>query len=190
MTEQQEVQPSAAASVADNKQPGQKVNNKKSSSGAVGGIAILLALGLTGGLYLHGHKNAVAQQGELNQLKLQLAEAMNKLDQSNSKDGEQLAALGKQQQLLQDELKGCRPGCWISTTSAPTTGCWPNPNTWCGWPVASCGWNTTSSPPSHCSAMPTSASKALNDPSLCPSARRWPKTSPSSRGCHASTAKG
>ena len=46
MTEQQEVQPSAAASVADNKQPGQKVNNKKSSSGAVvGGIAILLALG-------------------------------------------------------------------------------------------------------------------------------------------------
>ena len=128
MTEQQEVQPSAAASVADNKQPGQKVNNKKSSSGAVvGGIAILLALGLTGGLYLHGHKSAVAQQGELNQLKLQLAEAMNKLDQSNSKDGEQLAALGKQQQLLQDELKGLqtrvldlndkRPNDWMLAES-------------------------------------------------------------------------
>lgn len=128
MTEQQEVQPSAAASVADNKQPGQKVNNKKGSSGAVvGGIAILLALGLTGGLYLHGHKSAVAQQGELNQLKLQLAEAMNKLDQSNSKDGEQLAALGKQQQLLQDELKGLqtrvldlndkRPNDWMLAES-------------------------------------------------------------------------
>jgi uncharacterized protein HemX len=55
----------------------------------VGGIAILLALGLTGGLYLHGHQSAVAQQAEL-ALKLQLAEAMNKLDQSNSKDAEQL----------------------------------------------------------------------------------------------------
>jgi uncharacterized protein HemX len=44
----------------------QKVSNKKSSSGAVvGGIAILLALGLTGGLYLHGHQSAVAQQAEL-----------------------------------------------------------------------------------------------------------------------------
>ena len=105
MTEQQEVQPSAAASVADNKQPGQKVNNKKSSSGAVvGGIAILLALGLTGGLYLHGHKSAVAQQGELNQLKLQLAEAMGKLDQNNSKDAEQFSALGKSQQQLQEAL--------------------------------------------------------------------------------------
>lgn len=165
MTEQQEVQPSAAASVADNKQPGQKVNNKKSSSGAVvGGIAILLALGLTGGLYLHGHKSVVAQQSELNQLKLQLAEAMNKLDQSNSKDGEQLAALGKQQQLLQDELKGLQTRVLDLNDKRPNDWMLADPNTWCGWPVASCGWNTTSSPPSHCSAMPTSASRRSTIP--------------------------
>ena len=98
MTEQQESQVKP--------QPTPVVNGGKSRSGTLlGGVAILLALGLTGSLYLHGHKSAVAQQGELDQLKQQLAEAMNKLDQSNSKESEQLAAFGKQQQLLQDELK-------------------------------------------------------------------------------------
>ena len=67
MTEQQEVQPSAAAPAADNNKPENKaVGNKKGGAGVVlGGVAILLALGLTGGLYLHGHQNAVAQQAEL-----------------------------------------------------------------------------------------------------------------------------
>ena len=62
MTEQQEVQPSAAAPAADNNKPENKaVGNKKGGAGVVlGGVAILLALGLTGGLYLHGHQNAVA----------------------------------------------------------------------------------------------------------------------------------
>ena len=101
MTEQQEVQPSAAAPVNDNP----RADNKKGRSGAVlGGIAILLALGLTGGLYRHGHKNAVTQQAEIGALKQQLAEVIGKLDQSNSKDAEQLATLGKSQQQLQDAL--------------------------------------------------------------------------------------
>ncbi|MFM4670567.1 uroporphyrinogen-III C-methyltransferase [Aeromonas media] len=106
MTEQQEVQPSAAAPAADNNKPENKAaGNKKGGAGVVlGGVAILLALGLTGGLYLHGHQNAVAQQAELGALKLQLAEAMGKLDQSNSKDAEQIGALGKNQQQLQDAL--------------------------------------------------------------------------------------
>ncbi|MGU5661099.1 uroporphyrinogen-III C-methyltransferase [Aeromonas sanarellii] len=106
MTEQQEVQPSAAAPVADNNKPGQKAPaGKKGGSGAVlGGIAILLALGLTGGLYLHGHKNAVTQQGEIGALKQQLAEVMGKLEQSSSKDAEQIGALGKSQQQLQEAL--------------------------------------------------------------------------------------
>jgi len=104
------------------------VNGGKSRSGVLlGGVAILLALGLTGGLYLHGHQSAVAQQGELDQLKQQLAEAMNKLDQSNSKDSEQLSALGKTQQQLQEELKGLqnrvldlndkRPNDWMLAES-------------------------------------------------------------------------
>ncbi|WP_339011704.1 uroporphyrinogen-III C-methyltransferase [Aeromonas popoffii] len=98
MTEQQESQVKP--------QPTPVVNGGKSRPGTLlGGVAILLALGLTGSLYLHGHKIAVAQQGELDQLKLQLAGAIAKLDQSNSKESEQLAAFGKQQQLLQDELK-------------------------------------------------------------------------------------
>ncbi|MDF2411925.1 uroporphyrinogen-III C-methyltransferase [Aeromonas sp. 1HA1] len=98
MTEQQESQVKP--------QPTPVVNGGKSRSGTLlGGVAILLALGLTGSLYLHGHKSAVAQQGELDQLKLQLAGAIAKMDQSNSKESEQLAAFGKQQQLLQDELK-------------------------------------------------------------------------------------
>ena len=48
MTEQQEVQPSAAAPVADNNKPAPgTTGSKKGSSGTVlGGIAILLALGL------------------------------------------------------------------------------------------------------------------------------------------------
>ena len=48
MTEQQEVQPSAAATVADNNKPAPgTTGSKKGSSGTVlGGIAILLALGL------------------------------------------------------------------------------------------------------------------------------------------------
>lgn len=106
MTEQQEVQPSAAAPAADNNKPENKAaGNKKGGAGVVlGGVAILLALGLTGGLYLHGHQNAVAQQAELGALKLQLAEAMGKLDQSNSKDAEQIGALGKNQQQLQEAL--------------------------------------------------------------------------------------
>ncbi|QSE74786.1 uroporphyrinogen-III C-methyltransferase [Aeromonas media] len=106
MTEQQEVQPSAAAPVADNNKPEHKAaGNKKGGAGVVlGGVAILLALGLTGGLYLHGHQSAVAQQAELGALKLQLAEAMGKLDQSNSKDAEQFSALGKSQQQQQEAL--------------------------------------------------------------------------------------
>ncbi|MDM5094113.1 uroporphyrinogen-III C-methyltransferase [Aeromonas rivipollensis] len=106
MTEQQEVQPSAAAPAADNNKPEHKAaGNKKGGAGVVlGGVAILLALGLTGGLYLHGHQNAVAQQAELGALKLQLAEAMGKLDQSNSKDAEQFSALGKSQQQQQEAL--------------------------------------------------------------------------------------
>ena len=106
MTEQQEVQPSAAAPAADNNKPENKAaGNKKGGAGVVlGGVAILLALGLTGGLYLHGHQNAVAQQAELGALKLQLAEAMGKLDQSNSKDAQQLAVLGKSQQQQQEAL--------------------------------------------------------------------------------------
>lgn len=126
MTEQQEVQPNAAAAApaATGKEPGQK----KSASGAIlGGVAILLALGLTGGLYLHGHKNAVTQQAEIGALKQQLAEVMGKLDQSNSKDAEQLAALGKSQQQLQDALDGLqhkvldlddkRPNDWMLAES-------------------------------------------------------------------------
>lgn len=106
MTEQQEVQPSAAAPAADNNKPEHKAaGNKKGGAGVVlGGVAILLALGLTGGLYLHGHQNAVTQQAELGALKLQLAEAMGKLDQNNSKDAEQFSALGKSQQQLQEAL--------------------------------------------------------------------------------------
>ncbi|WP_429097341.1 uroporphyrinogen-III C-methyltransferase [Aeromonas media] len=106
MTEQQEVQPSAAAPAADNNKPEHKAaGNKKGGAGVVlGGVAILLALGLTGGLYLHGHQNAVAQQAELGALKLQLADAMGKLAQNNSKDAEQFSALGKSQQQLQEAL--------------------------------------------------------------------------------------
>lgn len=126
MTEQQEVQPNAAAAApaATGKEPG----HKKSASGAIlGGVAILLALGLTGGLYLHGHKNAVTQQAEIGALKQQLAEVMGKLDQSNTKDAEQLAALGKSQQQLQDALDGLqhkvldlddkRPNDWMLAES-------------------------------------------------------------------------
>ncbi|MFQ2149717.1 uroporphyrinogen-III C-methyltransferase [Aeromonas jandaei] len=109
-------------------QPTAVVNGSKSRSGAIlGGVAILLALGLTGGLYLHGHKNAVAQQAELAQLKQQLASAMSKIDQSNSKDAEQLAALGQTQQRLQGEMQGLqnrvldlndkRPNDWMLAES-------------------------------------------------------------------------
>ncbi len=109
-------------------QPTAVVNGSKSRSGAVlGGVAILLALGLTGGLYLHGHKNAVAQQAELAQLKQQLASAMSKIDQSNSKDAEQLAALVQTQQRLQGEMQGLqnrvldlndkRPNDWMLAES-------------------------------------------------------------------------
>lgn len=124
MTEQQEVQPNAAIPAA----PAPASKNGKGRSGAIlGGIAILLALGLTGGLYLHGHRNAVAQQAELSSLKQQLAEVMGKLDQSNSQDAQQLAALGKSQQQLQDALDGLqnrvldlddkRPNDWMLAES-------------------------------------------------------------------------
>ncbi len=106
MTEQQEVQPSAAATVADNNKPAPgTTGSKKGSSGTVlGGIAILLALGLAGGLYVHGRQNAVAQQAELVALKQQLAGAMTRIDQGSSKDAEQIGALGKNQQQLQEAL--------------------------------------------------------------------------------------
>ncbi|MFQ1689712.1 uroporphyrinogen-III C-methyltransferase [Aeromonas veronii] len=109
-------------------QPTAVVNGSKSRSGAVlGGVAILLALGLTGGLYLHGHKNAVAQQAELAQLKQQLASALSKIDQTSSKDAEQLAALDQTQQRLQGEMQGLqnrvldlndkRPNDWMLAES-------------------------------------------------------------------------
>lgn len=120
MTEQQESQVKP--------QPTAAVNGSKSRSGAVlGGVAILLALGLTGGLYLHGHKNAVAQQAELAQLKQQLASALSKIDQTSSKDAEQLAALDQTQQRLQGEMQGLqnrvldlndkRPNDWMLAES-------------------------------------------------------------------------
>ncbi|MCR3971021.1 uroporphyrinogen-III C-methyltransferase [Aeromonas veronii] len=120
MTEQQESQVKP--------QPTAVVNGSKSRSGAVlGGVAILLALGLTGGLYLHGHKNAVAQQAELAQLKQQLTSALSKLDQTSSKDAEQLAALDQTQQRLQGEMQGLqnrvldlndkRPNDWMLAES-------------------------------------------------------------------------
>ncbi|MBL0565844.1 uroporphyrinogen-III C-methyltransferase [Aeromonas veronii] len=120
MTEQQESQVKP--------QPTAAVNGNKSRSGAVlGGVAILLALGLTGGLYLHGHKNAVAQQAELAQLKQQLASALSKIDQTSSKDAEQLAALDQTQQRLQGEMQGLqnrvldlndkRPNDWMLAES-------------------------------------------------------------------------
>ncbi|WP_139463646.1 uroporphyrinogen-III C-methyltransferase [Aeromonas veronii] len=120
MTEQQESQVKP--------QPTAVVNGSKSRSGAVlGGVAILLALGLTGGLYLHGHKNAVAQQAELAQLKLQLASALSKIDQTSSKDAEQLATLDQTQQRLQGEMQGLqnrvldlndkRPNDWMLAES-------------------------------------------------------------------------
>ncbi|KRW55512.1 heme biosynthesis operon protein HemX [Aeromonas allosaccharophila] len=120
MTEQQESQVKP--------QPTAVVNSSKSRSGAVlGGVAILLALGLTGGLYLHGHKNAVAQQAELAQLKQQLASALSKIDQTSSKDAEQLAALDQTQQRLQGEMQGLqnrvldlndkRPNDWMLAES-------------------------------------------------------------------------
>ncbi|MFM5473004.1 uroporphyrinogen-III C-methyltransferase [Aeromonas veronii] len=120
MTEQQESQVKP--------QPTAAVNGSKSRSGAVlGGVAILLALGLTGGLYLHGHKNAVAQQAELAQLKQQLASALSKIDQTSSKDAKQLAALDQTQQRLQGEMQGLqnrvldlndkRPNDWILAES-------------------------------------------------------------------------
>ncbi|EKP0299690.1 uroporphyrinogen-III C-methyltransferase [Aeromonas veronii] len=120
MTEQQESQVKP--------QPTAVVNGSKSRSGAVlGGVAILLALGLTGGLYLHGHKNAVAQQAELAQLKQQLASALSKIDQTSSKDAEQLAALDQTQQRLQGAMQGLqnrvldlndkRPNDWMLAES-------------------------------------------------------------------------
>lgn len=120
MTEQQESQVKP--------QPTAVVNGSKSRSGAVlGGVAILLALGLTGGLYLHGHKNAVAQQAELAQLKQQLVSALSKIDQTSSKDAEQLAALDQTQQRLQGEMQGLqnrvldlndkRPNDWMLAES-------------------------------------------------------------------------
>lgn len=120
MTEQQESQVKP--------QPTAVVNGSKNRSGAVlGGVAILLALALTGGLYLHGHKNAVAQQAELAQLKQQLASALSKIDQTSSKDAEQLAALDQTQQRLQGEMQGLqnrvldlndkRPNDWMLAES-------------------------------------------------------------------------
>jgi uroporphyrin-3 C-methyltransferase len=120
MTEQQESQVKP--------QPTAVVNGSKSRSGAVlGGVAILLALGLTGGLYLHGHKSAVTQQAELAQLKQQLASALSKIDQTSSKDAEQLAALDQTQQRLQGEMQGLqnrvldlndkRPNDWMLAES-------------------------------------------------------------------------
>ncbi len=120
MTEQQESQVKP--------QPTAVVNGSKNRPGAVlGGVAILLALGLTGGLYLHGHKNAVAQQAELAQLKQQLASALSKIDQTSSKDAEQLAALDQTQQRLQGEMQGLqnrvldlndkRPNDWMLAES-------------------------------------------------------------------------
>lgn len=120
MTEQQESQVTP--------QPAAAANGSKNRSGAVlGSIAILLALGLTGGLYLHGHKNAVAQQAELAQLKQQLASAISKIDQSSNKDAEQLTALEQTQQRLQGEMQGLqnrvldlndkRPNDWMLAES-------------------------------------------------------------------------
>ncbi|EKP0261067.1 uroporphyrinogen-III C-methyltransferase [Aeromonas sobria] len=120
MTEQQESQVKP--------QPTAVVNNSKSHSGTVlGGVAILLALGLTGGLYLHGHQSAVTQQAELAQLKQQLASALSKIDQTSSKDAEQLATLDQTQQQLQGEMQGLqnrvldlndkRPNDWMLAES-------------------------------------------------------------------------
>ena len=69
----------------------------------------------------------MAQQAELAQLKQQLASALSKIDQTSSKDAEQLAALDQTQQRLQGEMQGLqnrvldlndkRPNDWMLAES-------------------------------------------------------------------------
>ncbi|MGK4474753.1 uroporphyrinogen-III C-methyltransferase [Aeromonas molluscorum] len=136
MTEQQETQATSQESAAPRQSPAAEpthaspapAKQHKGRAGVVmGAVAILIALGLTGGLYYHGHQGALAQQAELGQLKQQLADVMGRLDQSGSKERTQLGELGKQQLTLQEELKGLqnrvldlndkRPNDWMLAES-------------------------------------------------------------------------
>lgn len=136
MTEQQETQATSQESAAPRQSPAAEpthaspapAKQHKGRAGVVmGAVAILIALGLTGGLYYHGHQGALAQQAELGQLKQQLADVMGRLDQSGSKERTQLGELGKQQLNLQEELKGLqnrvldlndkRPNDWMLAES-------------------------------------------------------------------------
>ncbi|MGY3867111.1 uroporphyrinogen-III C-methyltransferase [Aeromonas bivalvium] len=137
MTEQQDVQTSTApgqeatsqtthASQAA-AQPQQPAQSKGRAGVLMGGLAILIALGLTGGLYYHGHQGALAQQAELAQLKQQLTQVSDRLADNGGEERALLGELGKQQQTLQEEFKGLqnrvldlndkRPNDWMLAES-------------------------------------------------------------------------
>ncbi|MGL5949016.1 MAG: uroporphyrinogen-III C-methyltransferase [Aeromonas sp.] len=108
----------------DNAVPTTAAPAKSGRSGALlGSVAILLTLGLTGGLYLHGHKKAVAQQDEIRALKQQLQGAASQLAENGSFARDQLASLEQKQRVLHKELQGLqsrvldldekRPNDWL-----------------------------------------------------------------------------
>lgn len=98
MTEQQESQ-----AMAPQSQPAPATRKPSRTGSALGIIAIVVAVGLAGGLYLHGHQTAMAQKNEIAALKSQLNQAIGKLD--NRESQAQLDKLSQGQQQLQQDLQ-------------------------------------------------------------------------------------
>ncbi|WP_369409603.1 uroporphyrinogen-III C-methyltransferase [Zobellella iuensis] len=86
--------------------PAAKEQKSSSSASILAIVAIILAILLTGGLYWHGHKQAVAQADQLNRLQAELAQQQSALQAGKAEQDARIAAVLSSQNSTAEQLDG------------------------------------------------------------------------------------
>ncbi|WP_375056505.1 uroporphyrinogen-III C-methyltransferase [Zobellella sp. DQSA1] len=86
--------------------PAAKEQKSSSSASILAIVAIILAILLTGGLYWHGHNQAVAQAEQLNRLQTELAQQQAALQAGKAEQDARLAAVVASQNSTAEQLDG------------------------------------------------------------------------------------
>ncbi|WP_245879643.1 uroporphyrinogen-III C-methyltransferase [Zobellella endophytica] len=107
MTSSADATPDTAPEAASQPTPAPADEKKSSSSAkALAIVAIILAILLTGGLYWHGHNQAVAQAGQLDRLQAELQQQQDVLQATRAEQDARLATLAGNQDSVTEQLDG------------------------------------------------------------------------------------
>lgn len=115
MTQEEKQAPDAAAAITpppvQSAEPARAADkasqSRQSGRGGIvlGSIAILLTLGASGWMYLHGHQQASLQRSEMTEMNTRLAEALAQVNNLQKAQQQSQGEWSKGQQSLQDEMK-------------------------------------------------------------------------------------